>query len=172
MGRYDWNPYTCELIYRMNTPIHEIFTARIVYEISLWIDSLASRTNANIDPRISTIASSIICRASSRIILYGDRYDKDEKHTKRSPDASFIHIDADFPGVVIKTSFSQKRKDLSRLAEDYIFGSFANIAAVVGLDIEYRGSKKASVSVWRPVEYLDSNGQPILRLNHVEEVRL
>jgi hypothetical protein len=51
---------------------------------------------------------------------------------------------------VIETSFSQKRKDLPKLAEDYILGSIGNIGVVVGLDIEYRNSKRATVSMWRP----------------------
>lgn len=44
---------------------------------------------------------------------------------------------ADYPGIVIQTSFSQKRKDLPKLAEDYILGSIGNITVVIGLDIEY-----------------------------------
>ena len=51
---------------------------------------------------------------------------------------------------MIEVSFSQKRKDLARLADDYILGSDGNIRAVVCLDIEYKGSKEATLSVWRP----------------------
>lgn len=51
---------------------------------------------------------------------------------------------------MIEVSYSQKRKDLSRLADDYILGSYGNIRVVVGLDIEYKGSKEATLSVWRP----------------------
>jgi hypothetical protein len=54
-----------------------------------------------------------------------------------------------FPGVVVEVSFSQKRKDLPRLADDYILGSNGGIRIVVGLDIEYSG-KMDKLSVWRP----------------------
>ncbi len=51
----------------------------------------------------------------------------------------------------IETSYSQRQKDLTRLADEYISGSDGNIAMVLGLDIEYCvGSKKASLSIWRP----------------------
>jgi hypothetical protein len=54
-------------------------------------------------------------------------------------------------------SFSQKEKELKDLAEDYILGSDGNIRVVIGLDIEYKQSKKATISVWRPqyVEHRD-----------------
>jgi hypothetical protein len=57
---------------------------------------------------------------------------------------------ADYPGIVIETSFSQKRKDLPKLAEDYILGSIGNITVVIGLDIEYWKAKRATFSMWRP----------------------
>jgi deoxyinosine 3'endonuclease (endonuclease V) len=47
-------------------------------------------------------------------------------------------------------SYSQKKKDLSRLANEYILGSDADIRIVIGIDVKYKGSKKASVSMWRP----------------------
>jgi hypothetical protein len=46
-------------------------------------------------------------------------------------------------------SYSQKRKELGRLADDYILGSDGNIRVVVGLDIGYGASEKATLSVWR-----------------------
>ena len=51
--------------------------------------------------------------------------------------------------MVIEVSYSQKRKDLPRLADDYILGSDGNIRLVVGIDIEYR-SKCATLSMSRP----------------------
>ena len=68
-----------------------------------------------------------------------------------SPDASFTHAKSQYPSVMIETSYSQRQKDLTRLADEYISGSDGNIAMVLGLDIEYCiGSKKASLSIWRP----------------------
>lgn len=67
-----------------------------------------------------------------------------------SPDSAFKHVDAQYPGIIIEVSYSQKRKDLNRLADDYILGSDGNIRVVIGVDIEYRASKRASISVWKP----------------------
>lgn len=41
------------------------------------------------------------------------------------------------------------RKDLAIIAEDYILGSDRDIRVVIGLDVEYHSSKKATLSVWR-----------------------
>jgi hypothetical protein len=86
--------------------------------------------------------------------------------SKDEPDTSFWHDDAVYPGVIIEISYSQKRKTLGRLAEDYLLDSDGSVQVVVGLDIEYgrKGSckstsrkstsrkstsRKATLSVWR-----------------------
>jgi len=73
------------------------------------------------------------------------------KKSKHEPDASFWHEDAYYPGVIIEVAYSQKKKELGRLAEDYLLDSDASVRVVVGLDIEYgnKGSRKATLSVWR-----------------------
>jgi hypothetical protein len=48
---------------------------------------------------------------------------------------------------------------LRDLAEDYILGSDGNIRAVVGLDIEYKQSRKATLSVWLPQSLENEDGQ-------------
>jgi hypothetical protein len=72
-------------------------------------------------------------------------------NSKHEPDASFWHDDAQYPGVIIEVAYSQKRKRLDRLAEDYLLDSDASVRVVVGLDIEYgkKGLRKATISVWR-----------------------
>ena len=74
----------------------------------------------------------------------------DTGYGKHDPDSQFRHSEAQYPGVVIEVSYSQKRRDLSHIADDYILGSDGDIRVVVGIDVEYRGSKKATLSVWRP----------------------
>lgn len=73
------------------------------------------------------------------------------RKSRYEPDASFWHDDAEYPGVVIEVAYSQKRKRLYRLAESYLLDSDASVQVVVGLDVEYgtRGSRKATLSVWR-----------------------
>ena len=68
---------------------------------------------------------------------------------RSSPDASYGHLDARWPSVVIEVSYSQKGKKLKELARDYIFHSLANVRVVIGIDIGYRRTKMGVVSVWR-----------------------
>lgn len=72
------------------------------------------------------------------------------KNSKYEPDSSFWHDDAEYPGVIIEVSYSQK-KVVGRLAEGYLLDSDASVQVVVGLDIEYgkKGSRQATLSVWR-----------------------
>ena len=71
--------------------------------------------------------------------------------SKYEPDASFGHDYAQYPGVIIEVAYSQKKRRLGRLANNYIIDSDASVRVVVGLDIEYgKESRKATLSVWRP----------------------
>jgi len=63
---------------------------------------------------------------------------------------------------VIEGSYLEKRKDLHRLADDYILGSDANIRVVVGIDIDYESGKKATLSVWRPDVVTNDAGEKLL----------
>ena len=77
--------------------------------------------------------------------------------SKHEPDASFWQDNAKYLGVIIEVAYSQKRKRLARLAEDYLLDSNASVQAVVSLDIEYgkKKSRKATLSVWRA--HVDGN---------------
>jgi hypothetical protein len=85
---------------------------------------------------IATILSQIRSETTSDIYLCG--FDAVHgRFPKRSPDASLAHTDAQYPSIVIETSYSQTRKNLARLANDYICGYDGNIAAVLKFDIQY-----------------------------------
>ncbi|KAI9762258.1 MAG: hypothetical protein M1840_001437 [Geoglossum simile] len=103
--------------------------------------------------------------ASTRIF-----YDVDgdgKKYGEHSPDAAFTHEGADYPSVIIETSFSQKRKDLPKLAEDYILGSLENISVIIGFDIDYCGTKEATISVWRPERGFHEDNTEFFRVKTV-----
>ncbi|KAI9760042.1 MAG: hypothetical protein M1840_002743 [Geoglossum simile] len=127
-------------------------------KIRFWLRSLAKRTD--VDPCVCALASAIGCRASTRILYRTD--DDGKAYGEHSPDSSFGHAKAKYPSMVIETSFTQNRKDLPKLAEDYILGSQGNISVVIGLDIVYRGTKEATVSIWKPEQGLDEDGIPFL----------
>ena len=150
----------------MPTSIHEIFTELVVQEI--W-SQLRSATREDDD--VVAILDSVRSEASSDIRLYGYRSIK-KGYLQRSPDASLAHVDSQYPSVIIETAYAQRRKDLVRLADEYICGSDGNISVILRLDIEYSvGSRRASVSIWRPRFAPDPEreGATILEMVGVQE---
>ena len=73
------------------------------------------------------------------------------EESKHCPDAQFAYRLARYPGVIMEVSYSQKRKDLKRLANTYLGDSSFSVQAVVAFDIEYgsKASNMATLSVWR-----------------------
>jgi len=136
--RYDYFPSIEQFVLRMRTGTHEKFIASVVAEIVHQLNSIASRQGPS-----AAFAQKVRNCASTTITF------DDPDYGRHDPDASFGHAKACFPGVVVEVSFSQKRKDLPRLADDYILGSNGSIRVVVGLDIEYSGNM-GKLSVWRP----------------------
>lgn len=134
--RYDYFSSTRRFIIRMPTTLHEGFITSIVDEIQGQLRSIQA-TSAEFAKEIRS--------GGSASIKFTDK-----EYGKHDPDAQFRHSQAQFPGVVIEVSYSQKRKDLERLADDYILGSDSDIRVVVGLDIGYKTGKQATLSVWRP----------------------
>jgi hypothetical protein len=122
----------------MPSVLHEAITSSIVKEILHQLNLITGGkdTSANFAREIEHGGSAHIDFADSE---YG----------RHEPDALFRHSRAQYPGVIIEVSYSQKRMDLARLADDYILGSDGNIRVVIGLDINYRG-KMATLSIWRP----------------------
>jgi len=131
----------------MPSRLHEQLAADVVDEIRHQLRSIASGASpaAEFAQRIKSTGS---------LTLTFD----DPQYGKHEPDASFTHIDARYPGIVIEVSYSQKRKDLRRLADDYILGSDARIRVVVGIDVDYRG-KMATLSIWRPQIEINDAGE-------------
>lgn len=142
MDRYDYNRESRRLVVRMPTGVHELFVDRVE-------DAIRSRLKEirNGSDRAAIFAQKVRPARGTEISFPGG----DNTKSKYEPDASFWHDDAQYPGVIIEVAYSQKRKGLDRLAENYLLDSDASIQVVVGLDIEYgkEGSRKATLSVWR-----------------------
>jgi hypothetical protein len=138
-GRHDYFPSAKLFVLRMPGLLHESLTYYITQEILRQLDTIARSEIPSAE-----FARDIDNNASAEIDFM------DTEYGSHQPDASFQHFEAQYPGVILEISYSQKKKDLSRLANEYILGSDADIRAVIGIDVEYKGSKKASVSVWRP----------------------
>ncbi|KAK5012936.1 hypothetical protein LTR16_001959 [Cryomyces antarcticus] len=153
--RYDYDAHAQRITIRMPTTLHERFTAAVEEDIVGQLKTIGMGLG-----RAAQFARDVRDVRSSRIFLASD--ESRSSRSKREPDASFRHIDAEFPGVVVEVSYSQKREDLARLADDYLLGSDGSTRVLIGLDIEYRGSRKATVSMWRP-QYIMNAEQEELR---------
>lgn len=128
--------------------LHESLTSYVTEEILRQLRTIAESGRPSAD-----FAGDIDNNASAEISF------EDTEYGSHQPDASFQHFNAQYPGVVIELSYSQKKKDLERLANEYILGSNADIRVVIGIGIEYKGSKKATISVWRPEIVLNNAGE-------------
>ncbi|KAF9882888.1 hypothetical protein FE257_004925 [Aspergillus nanangensis] len=143
--RYDYDPRRSLLTIRMPIPLHEILCAEVAGEITRQLELVRDSAYPEAE-----FAKEIKPFASSRIKLPETLDDGKIEYIIREPDASFGHYMAQFPGVVIEICYSQKNRDIRNLVDDYILCSEGSINAVVCIDIEYRDSKQASVTLWRP----------------------
>lgn len=143
MVRLDYDTQTRQLIIRMATTLHERFIDLVDKDISVQLAAIGNGSG-----RTAEFARSVKALRSSRF-FYGPTGSLPSLRSKHCPDASFRHKDAEYPGVVVEVSYSQKRRALRRLAYDYLIESDGSAQVVVGLDIGYSGSRKASLSVWR-----------------------
>jgi len=121
----------------MPSRIHETFLGKVVGDLKQQLTSIASSESPS-----ARFAQNIEADGSSDI-SFGD-----PEYGNHQPDNQLQYSHSPYPGVVIEVSYSQKRKMLKRLADDYILGSYGNICVVVGLDIEY-GGEEATLSLWR-----------------------
>lgn len=143
--RYDYCGENHRLVVRMPTGVHELFIDGVEDAIRSQLKTIRKGSD-----RTALFAQKVRPARSTEIYFRVDNAPPGTK-SKYEPDASFWHKDARYPGVIIEVAYSQKRKRLSRLAEDYLLDSNASVQVVVGLDIEYgkKGSRKATLSVWR-----------------------
>ena len=146
--RFDWSPHTSTFTVRMPSAIHEMVKQAVVKEIGSQLAQSAVKYKRN--GIVSKFDDLISDKGSTIITLKG--FDPIEgTYPSHEPDGSFAYTRTRYPSLVIEISYSQKRKDLCKLADDYICGSNGEIKVVLGLDLEYSNkSKKATTSIWRP----------------------
>lgn len=138
----------------MPTRLHELITLGVEDAIRSQLQAIGEGTD-EAAPFVEKVRP-----ARSTEILFQAENPTSSKRSKRQPDASFWHDFAQYPGVVIEVAYSQNKRKLDRLAEDYLFDSNANIRVVIGLDIGYgeKGSRKAVFSTWRPALVSTADG--------------
>ncbi|TAQ83685.1 hypothetical protein B7494_g7995 [Chlorociboria aeruginascens] len=146
--KYDYDLIGSKLIIRMGTTLHDTFALELTEEIKERYESLA-KNQVETRPFIDKISP-----------LNGTIYfEEDGKKFHHIPDIRFHHEDAAWPGVIIEVSNSQKRKSLPDLADNYLLTSDGGIRVMVGIDLDYRKSKEASISIWRLKTSPGHNGQ-------------
>ncbi|KAH8724189.1 hypothetical protein GQ44DRAFT_709277 [Phaeosphaeriaceae sp. PMI808] len=144
--RFPLNPKL--FVIRIPSTLHEFIGSFITQEFLRQLDVIAYGGSLG-----AVFAGNVYCIGSAEI-----KFEENE-NGPHQPDASFQHIEAQYPGVILEVSHAQKKQDLPRLADDYILGSNTNIRVVIGIDVEYKGSKKASVSIWRPHIRVNNTGE-------------
>ncbi len=147
--RYDYDPIGSKLIIRMATTLHDTFAYELVTEIKRRFESLA-KSQVETRPFIDKISS----------VNGAMHFEEDGRKFKHVPDIRFHHEDAAWPGVVLEISYSQKRKSLVDLADNYLLASDGGIRVMVGIDLEYKKLKEASISIWRLKMSPGDDGQP------------
>ncbi|KAG9246897.1 hypothetical protein BJ878DRAFT_532941 [Calycina marina] len=126
--RYDYFPLAELYVLRMPSSLHESLGSYITQELLRELCIIAQGRSPS-----AVFAGNIENSASAEISF------EDTEYGSHQPDASFQHFKAQYPGVILELS-----------SHEYILGSDADIRVVIGIDVEYKGSKKASVSIWRP----------------------
>ncbi|KAF2001250.1 hypothetical protein P154DRAFT_490637 [Amniculicola lignicola CBS 123094] len=158
--RYDYDEDRGRLVVRMPTGVHGLFIDKVEDAIRTQLKIIRSKSG-----RSAQFAQKVHPARSTEINFTTSALSSKSKY---EPDESFWHDDAQYPGVIIEVAYSQKKKRLGRLAENYLLDSDASVRVVVGLDIEYseKGSRKASLSMWRPRLFETADGS---ELRAVEE---
>lgn len=85
----------------MHTPLHELFLAKVVKEIETRLEIFGD--DEGVEDRPRAFAMKIRHQRSSDLIRNDD---KGKPILRNSPDASFQHTNARWPGVVLKVSYS------------------------------------------------------------------
>ena len=143
----------------MATLLHETFSEGVNSEIHIQLKHLAKGSGP-----VAEFAGSIVQTGSARLRFnhgafpqpgIGAATSDPRPIIRHAPDITYLHKEARYPGVIIEVSYGQNIKDLRRLAHNYLVESQGSVRFVAGLDLDYGGSKIATLSVWQP-ELTDS----------------
>src|SRR2546429_1453787 len=100
--KYDYNSYKQELVIRTPTAIHKVFIEKVVHDIGSQLDAIGKSVD---------IARDIDSIGSTQL--------KFENGSQHSPNAAYMWNGSQYLHLVMEISYSQKRKDLSYLAEHW-----------------------------------------------------
>ena len=134
----------------MISPVHEILLASTEQDILAQLSTIGAGNDS-----AATLAQQISSLRSTTIFL--------QDGATHDPDTQFLYNTAEYPGVVVEIAYSQSKKDsgkdLAKLADHYIVESSGNIKMVIGIAVDYRVTKKATISIWCPRYGTDQEGE-------------
>ncbi|KIX92100.1 uncharacterized protein Z520_12184 [Fonsecaea multimorphosa CBS 102226] len=136
--RFDYFPSIERLVLRVPEIEHEHFSRSLSSRITEHL-----RTFSHGSGSAAEFAKDILDVGSVTITS------RDPEYGTHCPDGAFQHSKSPDPNVVIEVAYSQNRKDLRTLADEYILGSDLKIGVLIGVDLDYRRSKRATFSIWR-----------------------
>lgn len=154
-SRYDYDACNSVITFRLASRTHMSFVSRVRRAILVHMagcqvrfPELASQIDSLDDgsPRVALDLSRTIAEFERN----EDDPDDGDKQSSYVPDLAFFHEHFTDPILIIEVAYSQTTVSLRRVARNYITGSRGAIKKVVGLKLEYAGSKKATISVWVP----------------------
>jgi hypothetical protein len=135
----------------MPTPIHESVIKYVREEVELQLKAISGG-----DGESAEFAQKVESDGSANIKF------EDPSFGRHDPDCQFRHKQAQYPGVVLEVAFSQKKKDLPNLADEYILGSDGDIRVVIGIKLDYLELGKGTMSVWEAGIIKNDAGEPEL----------
>lgn len=130
----------------MPSPLHHLFIAKILTDIQIQLRVIALTASGI----AADIAKYIELEFSSNVQLTGNPHHSSSNHLASRPDAAFRFKADEYARVVLEVSCPQKRKELPRIAKDYILGSEGNIGTVIGLELNHNNTNEGRLSIWRP----------------------
>lgn len=163
--RFDYDPETQEITFRMTTPTHDIF-AKYVEDAILKELRKLDEGHYNFVADIQTVGNARIKLVSSPNAVGASGSDTESKWKQKGPDVQFHHKLTDIPTVILEVAYTQKAKELRQLAHEYIKGSGGMVKVVVGLNI--KSNKKSTISIWRT--RIEVNGETGRERVHIDNV--
>ncbi|KAF2019464.1 hypothetical protein BU24DRAFT_419080 [Aaosphaeria arxii CBS 175.79] len=138
--RHDHYEDQCLLVIRSGFRINERFIVRVERDIWRQLEEIGNGSD-----RRAKFARDLFPIGHTTI-----RFDNSK--SRHDPDISFAHDHAVYAGVIIEFAYSQNKRCLRRLAEEYILKSESNIRAVVCVNVDYDNNelREATLSTWRP----------------------
>lgn len=178
--RHDYDPTRRILVLRhlMPSSTHDVFTSKLVDHVKRWLDGLKTQwwNSDALEDVISRITFGSTSDLEIKVpqekleLLPSEPGSRPKTVTyKYSPDGQFHYLGHKNPPFVVEIGYSQKRKDLAKLAKRYYEQTNGRIKTVLTVDLEYvsrtkrkegqgaQRSKEASFSLYRGNERVVQN---------------